>query len=296
MQADDGPLAPLLERFDPSADGNVIDGFRELITTTAVAATKRAVQDLTESNQESVERLTKALTSLERVAAVEEARLAESQRGTAKGNDHERTTEELLGELVSVAGDSLDDVSTSTGVTGSKRGDKVVTPKGGIRIAVEDKATARQTEAKARLLLEEAMSNRDAGLAMLIVDDIAKVPGGQPYHLIDDNKVVVVAEPLPLRLVYCLFRAKAIELATVNREVGTETVSDGLRTIQDLVGEIRRSLDRFRLMRTEHTKIEKSVTQAARYVDESELSIADAVGRIVKVIDGIVGEGSKEAA
>jgi hypothetical protein len=42
MQGDGGPLAELLQRFDPAADGNVIDLFRDLVSTTAAKATKEA--------------------------------------------------------------------------------------------------------------------------------------------------------------------------------------------------------------------------------------------------------------
>jgi hypothetical protein len=285
IQGDDGPLIPVLERFDPSVEGNVIDLFRELVGTATSKATKLAVEEIAESTRESMDSLTKSLSALEKVAAVEEARLAEAQRGTAKGIDHERDAESLLGALVGIGGDSLDDVSTVTGIDGSKKGDKTITPRGGCTIVTEEKCTTRMSEAKIRALLDEAMSNRGAELGMLIVDDESKVPGNQPYHLIDDDKVVVVAEPLPLRMVYTLFRAKAIERARAIRAVDEVQVEKSLATIGQIVEDIKRALERFRLLRTEHTKAARAISQAGRYVDETEEAIADGVAEIMAVIN-----------
>ena len=296
IQGDNGPLKPLLQRFDPGVEGNVIDLFRDLVASTAAKATKRAVEELAESTEESMERLASSLAALEKVAAVEEARLAEAQRGTAKGFDHERDAESLLGELVTVGSDSLDDVSTVPGLAGTKRGDKTITPRGGCTIVTEEKCASRMSESKIRALLSEAMANRGADLAMLIVDDEAKVPGNQPFHLIDDDKVVVVAERLPLRMVYALFRAKALELAKSTCTAGNLEVAETLITVRRLVEDIKRALERFRLLRTEHTKASKAITQAGRYVDETEEAIADCVTEIMTVIDSLVDEDGEVAA
>jgi hypothetical protein len=296
LQGDDGPLYPVLERFDPTAEGNVIDTFRELVSATAAKATKQAVEQIAETTEESLERLSRGLATLEKVAAVEEARLAEAQRGTAKGLEHEQDAETLLGELVGVCGDSLDDVSTVPGVDGTKKGDKTITPRGGCTIVTEEKCATRMSEAKIRALLDEAMSNRGAEFGMFIVDDASKVPGNQPFHLIDDDKVAVVAERLPMRMVYALFRAKALERARAVRAVDEGAVEESLGTIRHLIEEIRRALERFRLMRTEHTKASRAIAQAGRYVDETEEAIADRISEVTCAIEAILGEGGEVAA
>jgi hypothetical protein len=296
IQGENGPLATVLQRFDPKVDGNVIDIFRELVTTTATKATKQAVRDLAESTQETMDRLAKSMAILDKVAAAEEARLAEAQRGTAKGLDHEHDTESLLGELVAVGGDSLDDVSAFLGLQGTKKGDKTITPRGGCTIVTEEKCTARISESKARSLLDEAMANRGARLGMLIVEDEDKVPGNQPFHFIDDDKVVVVADRLSLRLVYALFRAKAIELAKVAYGAEGVAVAEAVESIRQLVDDIKRTIERFRLLRTEHTKASKAIGQAGRYVDEAAESIADDVAEIMAVIDTLATAEAKAAA
>lgn len=296
IQGENGPLAVLLQRFDPKVDGNVIDVFRDLVTATATKVTKQAVKDLAESTQDTMERLAKSMATLDKVAAAEEARLAEAQRGTAKGLDHEHDTESLLGELVAVAGDSLDDVSTVAGLDGNKKGDKTITPRGGCTIVTEEKCTARISESKARGLLDESMANRGASLGMLIVEDESKVPGNQPFHFIDDDKVVVVADRLALRLVYALFRAKAIELAKVACEADDAAVTEAVDTIRLLIEDIKRTIDRFRLLRTEHTKAAKAIGQASRYVDDISENLVDNVAEIMAVIDGLATDHEGQVA
>lgn len=296
LQGEDGPLTPVLSKFDPSIDGNVIDFFRETVNATAAKATKAAVKELAEATAETMEKLQKSVSTLDKVAAAEEARLAEAARGTAKGLEHEDMIETLLGELVAVGGDSLNDVSTALGLSGSKKGDKVITPRGGVAIVTEEKCTKRLSESAARSLLEESMENRGAELAMLIVDDESKVPGNQPYHLIDDDKVVVVANRSTLRLVYTLFRARSIELAKAAFTTDDDAIADVVGAIHRHVVDIKDNLDRFKLLRTEHTKAAKAIGQAQSYVDQMADEIADSVAGIMASIDELVDDDSGQAA
>jgi hypothetical protein len=290
LAAEDGPLAGLFDQFDPAVEGNVIEAFRDLVGSTIAKATKQAVTELTESTKEQVESLTTSLGVLEKVAAIEEARLEEAKRGTAKGRDHELDVELLLGDLVAVTGDGLDDVSNETGLDGTKKGDKVIRPRGGVAIVTEEKCTKPVTEAKARILLNEAMRNRGAALGMLIVDDETKVPGNQPYHLIDDDMVVVAADPITLRLVYCLMRSKAIEAAQAVRAVDDHAAVEALGAIRGHIDDIARALDRFKLIRTEHTKATKAIAQAAGYVDDLGAVITVDVTEITLLIKEVVGD------
>lgn len=295
MQSENGPFAGVVRQFDLKADGNVIDLLRDLVGRTATNATKQAVKDLSEATQETVERLTKSVLILETAAAAEHARVAEAHRGTAKGHDHEAATETLLGELVGVGGDSLDDVSTVVGQAGTKKGDKTITPRRGVTIVTEEKCTARISESKARIILQEAMLNRAAPLGMLIVDDEAKVPGNQPFHFIDDDKVVVVAERLALRMVYALFRAKSIQIAQAP-SVTNDLLADSIVGIQQSVEDIQRAVERFRLMRTEHTKASKSIGQASRYLDEVAVTIGEAIDQMMATIDELVSDSESVVA
>ena len=134
------------------------------------------------------------------------------------------------------------------------------------------------------------MRNRGAGIGMLIVDHETKIPGNQPYHLIDDDMVVVAADPVVLRLVFCLMRSRAIAAAQAMRAVDDHTALDALNAILGHVHDIARALDRFKLIRTEHTKASKAIAQAAGYVDELGTSITEKVTEINTLIDDAVGE------
>jgi len=297
LEAADGPLAGLFDRFDPGADGNVIDQVRELVARSIRKATNEAVRDLTEANQETLERLTRTVADLETVAAAEKARLEEAERGTAKGLDHEAEVESLLGELVSVTGDGLDDVSTVIGLAGDKKGDKVIRVRGGCAIVTEDKRVGKAfSEARARALLDEAQANRGAELGLLIVDHESKIPGNQPFHLIDDDKAVVVAERLPLRLVFCLFRARAIERAAAATAVDDATLLADVEAIHRLVASIERHLAGFQTLRTDHTKASNALQHAVGVTRELTDGIASDVAEIVAVIERLVDDGPEDTA
>ncbi|MDW3217096.1 MAG: hypothetical protein R8F63_00675 [Acidimicrobiales bacterium] len=297
LSDDEGPFAEILGRFDPATEGNVIDMFRDLVSATIAKATRAAVAEMTDATKEHVESLAKNVAIIDKVAAAEEARLKEAARGTAKGIEHEIDVETLLGELVGASGDGLDDVSTVAGLGGSKKGDKVIRPRGGVAIVTEEKCTTAISENKARELLDASMRNRGADLAMLIVDHESKVPGNQPYHLIDEDKVVVAADPITLRLVYCFMRGKAIELAQRRRGVDDSAIIETLDAISADVAEMARSLEKFKLLRGEHTKATKAIGQAAGYVDEIAETLATGVAAISAQIDRVVdGEEGLAAA
>ena len=292
----DGPLSDLLRRLDPAEEHNVMEAVRDAVLKASRVAAKEAVGELTEAITDNVARLTKSMNVLEKVAAVEQARMAEAEKGTQKGIDHEADVEALLGELVGAVGDSLDDVSTVIGVMGTKKGDKTITPRGGRVIVTEDKCTAAMSESKARKILQEAMDNRAADLGMLIVEDESKVPGKQPFHFIDDDKVVVVADRWALRLVYAFMRVRSIEIATTIASIDDADLLSTVRTVHELAREIRRSLDQFKLIRTEHTKASNAITQASGYVDAMATAITTSVTQILVEIDELVARDDERGA
>lgn len=197
---------------------------------------------------------------------------------------------------MAVTGDGLDDVSNVFGLDGTKKGDKVIRPRGGVAIVTEEKCTKPVTETKAGMLLDEAMRNRGTALGMLIVDDESKVPGNQPYHLIDNDMVVVAADPVALRLVYCLMRSRAIEAAQAMRAVDDHAAVESLEAIRGHIDDIARALDRFKLIRTEHTKATKAIAQAAGYVDDLGAVITDNVTEITLLIKEVVGDDHPQEA
>jgi hypothetical protein len=131
---------------------------------------------------------------------------------------------------------------------------------------------------------------------MLIVEDQSKVPGNQPFHLIDDDMVVVVADRIVLRLVYNLFRAKAIEISRSRDVIDDARAVETVRSIHSLVEDISRALTRFRLLRTEHTKAAKAIEQAGGYADEIADNIRQDVEGIMIQIEQVLDSPAEAAA
>jgi hypothetical protein len=289
LTMNDGPLAGLLERFDTTAEGNVIDQIHSALAEAMVGATSRAVRELGAQTHELIQQLTKTIGELDRVAAAEAARADEAAVGTRKGIAHELDVEQLLGELIGAAGDSLDDVSTVVGVAGTKKGDKTITPRGGCMIVTEEKCTQRLSESKIRELLAAAMANRAAELGMLIVEDESKVPGRQPFHFIDDDKVVVVAERSALRVVYLYLRVRSLEIER-RRQVSSDDTDELLEEIARAADRLVRGLKQFKTLRTEHTKAATAIRQAERFTDD----IAEGLEAEVRIISELADRLSND--
>ena len=300
LSSEGGPLAPILNRFDPKMDDNIIETFRRLVSSTITDATDTAVKKLAESTVEDLTKLQKSISSLDRVAAVEAARLEESERGTAKGREHERDVESLLGEILIVTQDSMEDKSEEYGMSGSKVGDKLITIRSGKMtsyIVTEDKKTAKKyTEEAARRLLNEAMTNRGANVGMLVVDDESKVPGDQIYWLIDDDKVVVVADTFALRLVYPLMRAKSLEIAQATLMVDDAAAKEKLRAISSSVDGIKQAVVEFRNLKSAHTKARGGLNAAIESAKSIEEQLLGRVNEIAQELEEILAPTESTSA
>jgi hypothetical protein len=291
LNAKNGPFSDLLSQFDPTSPESVYDGIRSVVdkalrrVVTAMEAEGRKQAD---EDRKMREALAESLAKRRSIAAAEEARLKEAQRGSAKGREHEISTEAALGELLAVTGDGLDDVSTVLGVDGSKRGDKILQVKGGCRIVIEDSTQkkGRSTEATARRCLTEAMSNRDARLGILIVDSEEKVPGRQPFHVIDDDKAVVLADKSCLRLIFLYFRHKAVELDS--RSSGDDLLSvDRVNVIRAHIENMERTLSKFSRIRGEATKATKAVASLRDCAEEIARSITQDTTAMLGIVDSL---------
>ena len=300
LSSDDGPLASILKSFDLEADDNVIDTFRRLVGATITDATDRAVTRLADSTVTEMTKLRSSISALDRVAAAETARLEESEKGTAKGRAHERDVERLLGEILVVTQDSMENKSEEYGLSNSKVGDKLITVRSGTMtsyIVTEDKKTAtRYTEQKAREILDNAIVNRCANVGMLVVDDESKVPGGQIYRLIDNDKVVVVADHLALRLVYPLMRARSLEIAQSNVTVDDEEAKEKLRVIRSSVNGLKEAAADFRKLKTAHTKAKGGVEDAIASAKAIEEKLLARVAEITRELEEVLGSGEPATA
>ena len=299
LSSDDGPLAPILKRFDLETDDNVIETFRRLVSDTISDATDRAVKKLADSTADEMKMLRKSINEIDRIAAVEAARLEESEKGTAKGYEHERDVERLLGEILIVTQDSMENKSEEYGQSGTKVGDKLVTVRSGKMtsyIVTEDKKTAKKyTEQAARKLLNDAMVNRGANVGMLVVDHESRVPGDQIYWLIDNDKVVVVADSLALRLVYPLMRARSLEIAQAALVVDDEGAKEVLSTIRSSVNEIKYAAAEFRNLKSAHSKASGGLETAIESAKSIEANLLGHINEITQELDEILADADGTA-
>ena len=299
LSSDDGPLAPILKRFDLETDDNVIETFRRLVSDTISDATDRAVKKLADSTADEMKMLRKSINEIDRIAAVEAARLEESEKGTAKGYEHERDVERLLGEILIVTQDSMENKSEEYGQSGTKVGDKLVMVRSGKMtsyIVTEDKKTAKKyTEQAARKLLNDAMVNRGANVGMLVVDHESRVPGDQIYWLIDNDKVVVVADSLALRLVYPLMRARSLEIAQAALVVDDEGAKEVLSTIRSSVNEIKNAAAEFRNLKSAHSKASGGLETAIESAKSIEANLLGHINEITQELDEILADADGTA-
>jgi uncharacterized protein DUF2130 len=243
--ADDGRLAKEFEKlFSDGSAASVQNRVREIVTETMVksredlmrqfssadgtnpladfkAGTIRELRQAHTTQQALLDRMGDLEKQLQRLhdekEKLEEIE-AERERGTAKG----RTFEELVAETVEAIalpqGDDAEAVGDVKGATG-RTGDVLVavdgcngSPRG--RIVFEAK-TARLSRRAALDELDEALRERDADYAVLVVSNEEKVPARmQTLREWGGDKMVVSLDPdgstLGLELAYRLARARVL--------------------------------------------------------------------------------------
>jgi hypothetical protein len=144
---------------------------------------------------------------------------AERERGTAKGRTFEELVSEALDGIAVVQGDACDAVGDLKGAWG-RTGDVVVDidacsgPARG-RIVFEAK-TAKLSRPKALEELDEALQQRDANFAVLVVPSDEKVPAKmRQLREYNGDKLIVTFDPetdgyVALELAYSLARARVL--------------------------------------------------------------------------------------
>ena len=209
------------------------------------------------------EKLQLHVTTLTERLAARDAVAAERERGTAKGLSFELVLRQAVDRVFSAYADTVEDVSTSSGVDGGKKGDLLVTlnrdeaPRPA-RIVIEAK------DRKLRLAaileeLKEAMENRDAVIGVAVFARLAEAPtNGQALRVHDDGRILCVFDDvhgrLPLevalQLARALARAKAahrplaIDAAALRaRTRRLATTIDRAKEIARGVNSARRGLD-----------------------------------------------------
>jgi hypothetical protein len=236
--------------------------------------------------------LERELQALRDERAKREELEAERDRGTAKGRAFEEVVAEVLDELASGRGDVCEAVGDVRGASGRK-GDVVISidactgPARG-RIVFEAK-NSQLSRPKALAELDEALADRAADFAVLVVSSEEKVPARtQPLREYNGDKLVVAYDPeegsrLALEVAYSLARARVLMARAEGEGIDAAAVRDTVERALNALEDVR--------------KIKQQLTgigTAAAKTSEMVEAIAQAVRAQLKQVDALVAEAEPQ--
>lgn len=227
---------------------------------------------LKQSLQEQIDRLR---DKIEAQATAEEVEEELRGKTTLKGEDFEETVENILSDLVYGTSDEVQYTGDKVGEIGYKRvGDFVITLNDtGQRIVVEAKSDSGYSQPEIKEELSEAIENRDADYGIIVFECESYIPNKIGYfHEFDKQRLCVAVcedenddvEPGFLRIAYNWAKTRAVQ-----GYVETGTAFDP-EMVQNSVGEVSDSIDRFSTIRKKTTSIRKTANDIDEELEEIE--------------------------
>lgn len=254
------------------------------------AAVVREVKRSGEAHERLIEKLAQLEGEVRRLRDSQDAQAelaAERERGTGKGREFEQRAFELLERLAEVRGDVAHHVGDERSAMGGKRGDVLIEidgasgqAKGRIAIDAKDEKLSKK---KAWEALNEALLERDAGFAILVVASEQKLPAGrEPLHEYEGNKMIVALDretfdDRALELAYRYARCRC--LMAVEREL--EIDAPGVR---DAAQEALSALREAQRIRSSLTGATNSVENARGALDLMVARVEASIARIESLI------------
>ena len=266
----------LVRQFSAADDRNPLADFKTAAvhSINQAAARSDATQRALLQKLGEVQRELQALRDeKEKIEEVE----AERERGTAKGRSFEEQVAEAVDAIALAQGDVAEAVGDLKEATG-KTGDVVVSidatagpARGRIVIEVKDR---RLSSPRALGELDEAMAERSADFAMLVVPTAEEVPARlEPLREYNGDKLVIALDPdagtLPLELGYRLARARVL----MKHDDG-----DGIDA-----GAVRDTVERAVAALSEERKIKQQLTGAKTGIDKA-YELIEAMGARVRAL------------
>jgi hypothetical protein len=252
----------LVRQFSSSDDRNPLADFKSAAVRSineAAArsdATQRALLGQLGELKKELQALRDEKEKLEEVKA-------ERERGTAKGRSFEEQVAEAVDAIALAQGDVAEAVGDRKEATG-KTGDVVVSidatagpARGRMVVEVKDR---RLSSPRALAELDEAMAERSADFAILVVPTAEEVPAKlEPLREYNGDKLVVALDPdagmLPLELGYRLARARVL----MKRDD-----RDGIDA-----GAVRDTVERALAALSEERKVKQQLTGAKTGIDRA---------------------------
>ena len=201
---------------------------------------------------------------------------AERERGAGKGRTFEQRAYELIDELAAARGDMALHVGDERSASGGKRGDIVIEveaasgeARGRIAIDAKDEKLSKN---RAWAVLNDALAERDAGFAILVVASEDKVPSGrEPLQEYEGNKMIVTLDKesldsRPLELAYRYARCRCLMSAERALQVDAAGVRDAANEALSALRDAQR--------------IRSSLTGATNSVDGARKALDAMVARV----------------
>ena len=285
----------LMKQFSSAEGSNPLADFK--------AGTIRVLKAAEERQHETQQQMLRQMAELEKqlqALRLEKEKLeeveAERERGTAKGRTFEEAVAEAVDEIALAQGDVAEAVGDLKEATG-KVGDVVVAidacngPARG-RIVIEAK-DRRLSGPKAIHELDQAMAERSADFAVLVVPTEAEVPAKlEPLREYNGDKLVIAMDPdgglLGLELGYRLARARVLMKRSDAEGIDAGAVHDAAERALAALAEERR-------IKQQLTAAKTNIGKAWDSVDAMTQRVRD----LLQEIDALVrpaGDGAPESA
>jgi hypothetical protein len=217
---------------------------------------------------------------------------AERERGTAKGRTFEELVHDEIDRVAAAQGDDCDAVGDVKGA-GGRVGDVVVGidacsgPARG-RIVFEAK-NSKLSKNKAFQELDEALQQRDADFAVLVVPSEDKVPAKmRQLREYNGDKLIVTFDPeaegaITLEVAYSLARARVLM---------SQSESEGIdaSAVRDTVERALNAMETVRAVKNQLTGAKTGIDRARDLID----TMADQVREHLRMVDRLVLEASAD--
>ena len=238
----------LVRQFSAADGTNPLADFKEG-TVRALKAAEARQHETQQALLRQMAELEKQVQSLRQENEKLEELEAERERGTAKGRTFEEQVAAALEEIADAQGDVADAVGDVKGSTG-KAGDVVVSidacsgpPRGRVVFEAKD---SRLSAPKAREVLDDAMRERDADFAVLVVPSEEEIPARmQQLREYNGDKLVVTLDPedeVPLALAvgYRLARARVLMARSSGEGIDAGAVREAVERALHTMEEVRK--------------------------------------------------------
>jgi hypothetical protein len=279
-------LQMLVRHFASDDAANPFADVKRGITQAVADSAKRQEQGV-RTMGEAVQRVEKEMVRLSEQTEAKRQLAEAEERGTAKGRSFEERVFAALERMAEGRGDAARAVGDERSEGGTKKGDAVVEidaasgPSAG-RIAFEAK-TEKLSKKRAWDELNDAMAERDAGFAVLVVAGEGRVPAGrEPLHEYEGNKLIVAVdseEPDGLALEVAYRYARCRVLMARDRSLTVDAAG-----VRDAAEEAASALKETQKIRLALTGVESQAEKAKTGLDQMEQGVRRHLDRIEQLV------------